>query len=253
MNRMMEVMKDERIDDLQLRGLKIIQKRKGFCFGVDAVLLSDFVDVKQGHRVIDLGTGNGIIPILLAGKTKAERIIGVELQEHLVEMAVRSVRMNGLENTLQILHADIKEVLQHFLPSSFDVVVSNPPYMKVFSGLQNEDLSVALARHEIRITLEEVVGMAANLLKQGGQFAIVHKPERLVDILCQMRHCGIEPKEIRFVHPSTRKKANIVLIKGTKGGKPALQMLPPLFVFEDTGKFSKEIDRIYGRGGIQHD
>lgn len=250
---MVEVSAEERIDDLQLHGLKIIQKKEGFCFGVDAVLLSDFVEVKKGTTVIDLGTGNGIIPILLAGKTKAKSIIGIEIQHALVEMAQRSILMNKLGDTVKVYQRDIKEALEQFSPASFDVVVSNPPYTKVISGIPNEDPSVAIARHEICITLEELIDRAAMLLKPRGHFAMVHKPERLVDIIWRMRECGIEPKAIRFVHPSAQKKANIVLIKGTKGGRPQLTMYPPLYVFDENGDFSHEIDTIYGRGGTNYE
>lgn len=242
-----ELLENERIDDLQYKGLKIIQKVNGFCFGVDAVLLANFVDVKKGDMVLDLGTGTGIIPILLAGKTEAERITGLEIQEDMVEMAVRSVRLNNLEHRVEILAMDIKKCLESLKPSSYNVVVSNPPYMNMGGGLVNPSDAKAIARHEILCTLEDVIRTASKLLTPGGQFAMVHRPNRLVDILCLMRAYSIEPKYIRFVHPSPYKKANLLLIKGTRGGNPQLKMLEPLYVYDENGKYSDEINRIYQR------
>lgn len=238
---------DERIDDLQYKGLKLIQKTKGFCFGVDAVLLANFADIKKNAAVIDLGTGTGIIPILLAGKTEAKKITGIEIQPEMAEMANRSVVLNKLELRVEISNSDLKNTIERFGASTFDVVVSNPPYMNNGGGLLNARDTKAISRHEIMCTLEDVIKVSSRLLVPGGQFAMVHRPERLVDIVYHMRQFGIEPKYLRFVHPSPYKKANLLLIKGTRGGNPQLKMLEPLYVYDENGNYSKEINEIYGR------
>jgi len=242
-----EILDNERVDDLQYKGLKIIQKKDGFCFGVDAVLLANFADVAKGAKVMDLGTGTGIIPILIAGKTQARHITGLEIQEDMVEMASRSVSMNGLEERIRIVHGDIRNIKELFDPSSFDVVVTNPPYMNRGGGLVNPSDAKAIARHEILCTLEDVIAGAARLLKVGGQLAMVHRPDRLVDIIWLMRKYKIEPKYIRFVHPAPYKRANLLLIKGSRGGNPQLKMLDPLYIYDDKGNYSEEINRIYCR------
>jgi len=239
----------ERIDDLQLQGLKLIQNVESFCFGVDAVLVSDFVDVKKKHRVLDIGSGTGIIPILLAGKTQAKSIVGLEIQESMAEMANRSVLLNDLQHRVQIVHGDIKKYSEYFSKSSFDVVVSNPPYTNKGCGLVNPHDTKAISRHEILCSLEDVVGSAASLLVSGGQLAMVHRPERLVDIICCMRKYGIEPKYLRFIHPKPNKKPNMILIKGNRGGNPELKVQAPLYVYNLDGTYSDEINKIYGREG----
>ncbi len=243
-----EIYESERIDDLQYKGLKIIQKKDGFCFGIDAVLLANFADVRNGASVLDIGSGTGIIPILIAGKTKAKTITGLEIQPDMVEMACRSVEMNGLGDRVKIINGDIKCWPEYFKPSSFDVVVSNPPYMNWGGGIVNPSDAKAVARHEILCTLEDVISAAARLLIPGGQFAMVHRPERLVEIVWLMRKYNLEPKYLRFVHPSPRKKPNLILIKGNRGGRPYLKMMDPLYVYDENGKYSDEINRIYSRG-----
>lgn len=240
-------MKNEKIDDLQYKGLKLIQKDKAFRFGLDAVLLANFVDVKKGSSVIDLGTGTGIISILLAGKTEAASIVGLEIQEEIAEMAQRSVKMNCLEDRVKIVCGDIKDSVDLFGASSFDAVVSNPPYMNQGGGIINISDTKAIARHEILCTLEDVIRSASKLLVPGGQFAMVHRPDRLADIIWLMRNFTIEPKYIRFVHPSPYRKANLLLIKGTRQGRPQLKMMEPLYVYDEEGKYSKEINEIYCR------
>lgn len=244
---MVNIKDNERIDDLQLNGLRLIQNVESFCFGVDAVLVSDYVDIKRKHRVLDIGTGTGIIPILLAGKTQAESIVGLEIQESMAEMANRSVALNSLENRVQIVHGDIKKYREYFSKSSFDVVVSNPPYTNKGCGLVNPHDSKAIARHEILCSLEDVVSAAASLLTSGGQLAMVHRPERLADIICSMRNNGIEPKYLRFVHPKPNKKPNMILIKGNRGGNPELKVQEPLYVYNTNGTYTDEINKIYGR------
>lgn len=239
---------NERIDDLQYKGLKVIQKRDGFCFGIDAVLLADFADVKKGDKVIDLGTGTGIIPILLAGKTHAKKIIGLEILPEMSEMAARSVQLNKLEDRVQIICGDINNSLDFFAPSSFNVVTTNPPYMNKGEGIINASDNKAISRHEILCTLKDVIRISSELLIQGGRFAMVHRPRRLVDIICLMRQYDIEPKHIRFIYPSPYKKANLLLIKGIKNGRPELKMMEPLYVYNEKGLYSDEINRIYNRG-----
>jgi len=242
-----EINEWERIDDLQLKGLKIIQDTRGFCFGVDAVLLTDFTEVRKGSSIIDLGTGTGIIPILLAGKTEAAKIVGVEIQEHMTEMASRSVMLNELQDRVKIVHGDIRDCVDQFGASSFDIVTSNPPYMNFGGGLINPNDFKAISRHEIKCTLEDIIRVSSKLLKPGGKFNMVHRPERLVDIIFLMRFYKLEPKRIRFVHPSPGKKANLILIEGARGGNPQLKMMPPLYIYNDNGEYSEEINRIYNR------
>ncbi len=239
---------NERIDDLQYKGLKLIQKKDGFCFGVDAVLLANFADVKKDDEVIDLGTGTGIIPILLAGKTKANSIVGLEIQPNMAEMAVRSAVLNNLQKKVIIECGDIKESVKSFGASKFNVVVSNPPYMSNGGGIINLSDMKAISRHEIMCNLEDVISAGSKLLIPGGQFAMVHRPERLVDIIFLMRSYSLEPKFIRFVHPAPYKKANLLLIKGIRGGRAQLKMMKPLYVYDENGEYSKEINEIYCRG-----
>jgi len=242
-----DILDNERVDDLQYKGLKLIQKVNGFCFGIDAVLLANFADVKRGHNVIDLGTGTGIIPVLLAGKTEARKIIGLEIQPEMAGMAARSVRLNGLENKVEIVCGDLKDSVKMFGASKFNVVVTNPPYMNQGGGLVNPEDTKAISRHEIKCSLEDVIKASSGLLIPGGQLAMVHRPGRLVDIIYLMRTYRIEPKYIRFVHPSPYKKANLVLIKGAKNGNPQLKMMEPLYVYNENGKYSDEINKIYCR------
>lgn len=243
-----ELKADERIDDLQYKGLKLIQKINGFCFGLDAVLLANFADVKRDDKVIDLGTGTGVIPVLIAGKTEAGKIIGVEIQPEMAEMAARSIRLNDLGSRVEVVCDDLRNSLERFGPSKFNVVVTNPPYMNQGGGLVNPSDTKAISRHEIMCTLQDVIKVSSKLLVPGGQLAMVHRPERLVDIIYLMRSYRIEPKYIRFVHPSPYKKANLLLIKGTRNGNPQLKMMEPLYVYDEKGNYSEEINKIYCRG-----
>jgi len=238
---------NERIDDLQCKGLKIIQKKDGFCFGLDAVLLANFADIKKGDAVIDLGTGTGIISILIAGKTEAKSVTGLEIQEEMAEMAQRSVELNNIGDRVKIVCGDIKNSVEMFGASKFNVVVTNPPYMNQGGGLLNISDTKAISRHEIKCTLEDVIKASSKLLVPGGQFAMVHRPDRLVDIVWLMRKYSIEPKYLQFVHPAPHKKANLLLIKGARQGGVQLKMMEPLYVYDENGNYSKEIDNIYGR------
>jgi len=242
-----DLKEDETVEDLQCNGLKLIQKKKGFRFGVDAVLLANFADVRKGDTVLDIGTGTGIISILIAGKTGAETIFGIEIQAELAEMAKRSIMLNNLQDRVKIIQEDIKRGTEYFGASRFDVIVVNPPYMAQGSGLVNPEDSKALSRHEIACTLEDIISVSSELLVPGGQLAMVHRCERLVDVLYLMRAYSIEPKYIRFVHPLAHRRANIFLVKGAKGGRPQLKLMEPLYIYDSPGVYSGEINRIYGR------
>ena len=237
---------DERIDDLQRNGYRIIQKKKGFCFGMDAVLLSGFAQVKEGEVAVDLGTGTGIIPILLEAKTKGKHFTGLEIQEEVAEMAGRSVRLNQLENRVDIVRGDIKEASRLFGKASFDVVTSNPPYMNDNHGLKNPDLPKAIARHEVFCTLDDVCREASLLLRSGGRFYMVHRPFRLAEIISLMVQYRIEPKRMRLVYPYVDREPNMVLIEGLRGGKSRMTVEKPLIVYKEPGKYTDEIYDVYG-------
>lgn len=238
---------NERIDDLQYKGLRLIQKEDGFCFGIDAVLLSYFAQVPKNGSVIDLGTGTGIIAVLVAAKKDPARVVGLEIQADMAEMASRSVALNGLDGRISIVRGDIRDAVQIFGPSSFDAVVTNPPYMEKGGGLLNPEDARAISRHEILCSLEDVISVSARLLKSGGKFSMVHRPHRLVDIMYHMRKYRIEPKLMRLVHPSPGKRPNMVLISGTKDGRAELRVQEPLYVYDGSGRYTKEIDVIYNR------
>lgn len=242
----MELKQDERIDDLHRKGYKIIQNPKKFCFGIDAVLLSGFANVRDNEKVLDLGTGTGIIPILLEAKTMGKHFIGLEIQEESVEMANRSVHLNSLEDKISIVHGDIKEADKLFPLSSFDVITSNPPYMNNKNGLKNELQPKSVARHEILCTLEDVIKAASSLVKVGGRFYMVHRPSRLPEIIVILKKYKLEPKRMRLVHPYVHKEPNMVLIESVRHGKPLLGIEPPLIVYEEVGKYTDEIYKIYG-------
>jgi tRNA1Val (adenine37-N6)-methyltransferase len=236
----------ERLDDLQRNGFQIIQHQQKFCFGMDAVLLSGFAKVKDSGRALDLGTGTGIIPILLAGKTKAKELVGLEIQEESADMARRSVLLNGLEERISIVTGDIKEADRLFAPASFDVITSNPPYMTGNHGLTNPDMPKAIARHEILCTLEDVVSRTERLLKPGGKFFMVHRPFRLAEIFVTLCKYHLEPKRMQLVYPYVDKEPNMVLIEAMRGGKPRITVEKPLIVYEKPGVYTREIYDIYG-------
>lgn len=242
---------NERIDDLQCKGLKIIQNPKGFCFGMDAVLLSNFCEIKKGATVVDLGTGTGIIPILIAGKSNAKKIYGIEIQSEVADMAKRSVTLNNLEDRIEIINEDFKKAKEFIDVNSIDVVTSNPPYMNVDSGLKNPEDMKAISRHEIKCTLEDVISTASRLLKHNGHFYLVHRPHRLVDIMCLCRQYKLEPKKLRFVHPSKNKKPNLLLLKCIKAARSELKFLSPLYVYKDDGNYTDEVYAIYGKKSIE--
>ncbi|MBR5474767.1 MAG: tRNA1(Val) (adenine(37)-N6)-methyltransferase [Lachnospiraceae bacterium] len=242
----MELREGERIDELQRNGYRIIQKKDGFCFGMDAVLLSGFARAGKGAKVLDLGTGTGIIPILLRAKTEAAQIKALEIQPEVAEMATRSVVLNGLEDTIEIVQGDICQASQIFGAAQFDVVTSNPPYKLSGHGLPNPDSAKAIARHEVLCTFEDVAREAAKCLKPGGHFYLVHRPERLTELIAMMQKYGLEPKRMKFVHPFVDKEANMVLVDAVRGGKPYLHMEAPIVVYKEPGIYTDEIYEIYG-------
>lgn len=241
-----ELEENERIDDLQRNGYKIIQNKDKFCFGMDAVLLSGFAKVKPGERVIDLGTGTGIIPILLEAKYEGEHYTGLEIQSEMARMAARSVALNNLEEKISIVEGDIREAGAVFGLSKFDVVISNPPYMNDAHGLKNPDLPKAIARHEVMCALEDVVREAARLLRPGGRFYMVHRPHRLIEIITALTSHKLEPKRMKFVHPYVDKEANMVLIEAVRGGRSMVKVEAPVVVYQEPGVYTKEIYEIYG-------
>lgn len=235
----------ERLDDLQREGLKLIQNPDWFCFGMDAVLLSAFARVGKGQVCADLGCGNGVIPILLAGRTEGARFCGLEIQADIADMARRSVRYNSLEDKVNIITGDIKEATSIFGAASFDVVTSNPPYLAQSRGLTNEAGHKALARHELACTLEDVVAAAAGLLRPGGHFFLVHRPFRLTEIICSMREHRLEPKRMRLVCPYVDKEPAMVLIEGTRGGNTGITVEKPLIIYERENVYTPEVMRLY--------
>lgn len=236
----------ERLDELQRNGYKIIQNPEKFCFGMDAVLLSGFVRAGEGDRVLDLGTGTGIIPILMEAKTRAAHLTGLEIQEESADMAMRSVALNNLQDKIAIVQGDLKEAGTLFGAASFDVVTCNPPYMTSNHGLQNPGEPKAIARHEILCTLEDVVSQAAGLLKPGGNFFMVHRPFRLAEIMVLLHEYKLEPKRMQLVYPYLDKEPNMVLIEANRGGRPRITVEKPLIVYKEPGVYMPEIYDIYG-------
>ncbi|MCC8104874.1 MAG: tRNA1(Val) (adenine(37)-N6)-methyltransferase [Clostridiales bacterium] len=241
------VLKDgEHIDDLSRSGLRIIQSEHLFRFGMDAVLLSGFAKVKEGGRSLDLGTGTGIIPILMTAKTPGRHFTGLEISALSADMASRSVALNELTDKVAIIKGDIKEADALFAPASFDTITSNPPYLQGSHGLLNPDPEKAAARHEVYCTLEDVVRAAAVLLVPGGHFYMVHRPFRLAEIICTLSQYGLEPKRMRLVYPYIDKEPNMVLIEAVRGGRARMTVEKPLIVYERPGVYSREIIEIYG-------
>lgn len=238
---------DERIDDLQCKGYRLIQKPQGFCFGVDAVLLSDFVRVKPGQNVLDLCTGSGVIPILLAAKTAGQHFTGLELQAEYADMASRSVMLNHLEDKIEIICGDVKEGEKLFQPASFPVVTVNPPYMTDHHGLKNLYEPKTIARHEVALSLSDVISLASYVLPDTGNFFMIHKPFRLAEIFYVMKEHNIEPKRMRLIHPYVDKEPTMVMIQGTKGGKQRITVEPPLIIYQAPHVYSEEIHQIYGK------
>ncbi len=239
---------DERIDDLQLNNLKIIQNKNGFCYGIDSVLLSDFAkEIRAGSTVLDLGTGTGILGILLCGKTRISKIYGVDIQKDVCDMASRSIRLNNLENRFQIINKNIKELNNIFKPNTFDAIVSNPPYKKDNSGIKNESQTKLISRHEITASLEDFISISASLLKNNCSLYMVHRPERLADLFYILRKYNLEPKKLRLIHSYRNSSPKLILVKATKNAKSFLTIENPLIIYHKDGSYTDEILKIYKR------
>lgn len=248
MEKTIKLKENEKIDDLEFKDLKIIQNVEGFCFGIDSILLSDFAkNIKKNSKVIDLGTGTGVISILLSKKTEAQEIIGVEIQDEIADMANRSVKLNNLEDKIKIINENIINLNKLYKKNSFDVVVTNPPYKKIDTGIINKNIKKTISRHEISASLKDFIEISSYLLKDKGEFFMVNRPNRLVDILCFMREEKIEPKKIRLVYPNKDKKANLVLIYGVKNGNSFLELEKNLYVYDQNGNYTDEILKIYNK------
>jgi tRNA1Val (adenine37-N6)-methyltransferase len=244
----MKLNNNERIDDLEYENLKIIQNKEGFCFGIDSVLLSDYAkNIKKDAIVVDIGTGTGIIGLLLCKKAKLKKIYGVEIQEDVAKMAERSVQLNSLEDKFEIINIDINNISDKLDNNSIDVIVTNPPYKKKNTGLLNEEEKKLISRHEIKCTLEDIVKTSYKLLKSKGEFYMVHRAERLVDILYTLRNNKLEPKNIRFVHSKAGEKPKLILIRCVKDAKEYLKIENPLFIYDNNGEYTDEILKIYNK------
>ena len=243
----MEIFDDETLEDLQLGGLRLIQKKSGFRFGADAVLLADFAKDIASEKMLDLCTGSAIIPILLSAKSKTSEIFGLEIQKSVFDVAVRSILLNNLENRVFLTLGDVKNATEIYGKRKFDLITCNPPYMQKGSGIQNPTSEKVISRHEILCTLEDVIRVSSVLLKHKGHLAIVHKPSRLADIIYYMRSYDLEPKRIRFIHKSPKSEPSLVLVDAVfKGGKE-LRIMPPLYLYNDDGSETTELKEVYGR------
>lgn len=239
---------NERIDDLQLNDLKIIQRNDGFCFGIDSVLLSDFAKgIKKNSNVLDLGTGTGILGILLCAKTELKKITGIEVQADIADMAKRSIKLNNLDDRFDIINDNIKNLDKILKIDSYDYIVTNPPYKKANSGKINENKVKLISRHEIEADLSDFIKMSFKLLKDRGTLYMVHRSERLVDIISEMRKNKMEPKRIRFVYSDNMSESKLILIEAVKNGKPFLKIDKPLYVYKEDGNYTDEILEIYNK------
>ncbi len=245
---MIELRSGERLDDLQIKGYQIIQNPNRFCFSLDAVLLASFACVKKREAALDLGTGTGVIPLLLEARGAGESYTGLEIQAESADMARRSVAYNHLEGKIHIVTGDLREASQIFGRASFAVVTANPPYMKADQGKENQKETLDIARHEIQCTLTDVIRESAYVLQGKGRFYLIHRPFRLPEIFKEMARYGLEPKRIRLVHPKADQPANLVLVEGRKDARSGLTVDPPLIVYEDDGTYTTELKNLYAGG-----
>ena len=242
----MELKEKERIDDLEFKGLKIIQKEGGFCFGIDAVLLSDFAkEIRNNSQVLDLGTGTGILSILLTAKTNLKKIYGIEIQEEVANMAKRSVELNQLQEKVEIINKNIKDLKNIFEKNSMDAIVTNPPYKKLDTGKTNEKENKYIARHEVTASLEDFIKISFDLLKDKGSFYMIHRPERLAEIIYTLKKNKLEPKRMRFIYSNIEQEPKLVIIKAVKNAKEFLTVEKPLFIYNKQGEYTEEILQIY--------
>ena len=245
-----ELKDKERIDDLQCKGLRLIQNPDGFCFGIDAVLLANFSKVKRGSKVVDLGTGTGIIPVLISGKSRADKIIGVEIQEEVAEMATRSVKLNDLEDRVIILNEDLNNITSLIGKNTVDVVVSNPPYMHS-KGIINENDKKAISRHGIMCDLEDIFRVAKDILKPNGKLYMINRTLRLVDMMVYARNHNLEPKTMKFVLSKIGKAPKLVLVEFVKCAKPEVKVLEPLYIYKEDGSYTDQTLAIYSKDSIE--
>lgn len=236
---------DETVDAFFDDRIRIIQKKSGYRFSVDSMLLSHFVEVKEGSRVADLGSGSGVISIILAHRFASSRIEGVEIQEDLADMAGRSVRLNDYQDRVRINHWDVKRVKKIFETKSMDAVVFNPPYRKLDSGQINPDHERAVARHEVKGALTDFLAAASYLLKDWGTATIIYPATRGAGLIYHMRKNNIEPKKVRMVHSKMSSRAEFILVEGVKGGGEELFVMPPLFIYEEDGEYSDEMKALF--------
>lgn len=243
-----DIFEDEQVDDLDFKNLKIIQKRKGFKFGMDSVLISNFAKIRKKDAVVaDLGTGTGIISILITAKNNLSKVYGFEIQKEVAEMAKRNIRLNKMTNLIDIKNVDLIGLSKTEFRKKFDVVITNPPYKKKNTGFQNENENKLISRHEVKCTLNDVIFESSQILKDYGIFYMVHRPDRLAEIIDILRKNKLEPKEIQLVYPNIKGNANLVLIKAVKCGKVYLRILEPLIIYDQNGKYTKELLEIYGK------
>lgn len=242
----MMIYPNERVDFIQRKGYKVIQNPEVFCFGIDAVLLADFSKVKKKDKVLDIGTGTGIIPILMFARYENKSYVGIDIQKDMIEMANRSIKMNKIEDHIEMRCLNIQDIMDYYPAGSFDIVTTNPPYMKGNAGLVSDNMAKMIARHEITCSLEDIIKNAAYVLRDKGHFYMIHRPHRLVDIMALMRQYRLEPKRLQMVHPSKGKAPTMVLIEGIKYAKAELIVEPPLYIYNRKGKYTDEIYEIYG-------
>ena len=246
-NKKIDIKNNEKIDDLQYNGLYIIQDRNKFCFGIDSILITDFAkDIKKNTSLMDIGSGTGVISILCQKKYNLSNVVGVEIQKDMAEMSKRSIMLNNLEDNISILNCNIKDVLKYVNKNSFDYVITNPPYKKKNEGIKNTSVNKLISRHEIECDLNDILENSYKVLKDNGSIYIVHRPERLVDLLYQLRLCKLEPKKIRFVFSKYNESPVLVLVKATKNGGSFLKVDKNLVIYEEDGNYTDEILEIYG-------
>lgn len=235
----------ERIDDLQCNGFKLIQNPNEFCFGIDAVLLSNFINIKKRSNILDLGCGSGIIPMLIAAKNDTAKIVGIEIQSLFCDLAERNVKLNNVGDRVSILNKDLKNATEFLEKSSFDLITCNPPYKKESTGVTNPNDSKAIARHEIKCTLEDIIEVSSKLLKGGGRLCLINRPERFLDMISLMRKYKIEPKRARFVHSRIDKHPSMVMTEGARNGGEDFRVMEPLIIYDENGHYTSQIKNIY--------